>query len=76
MRTGALLILKVDWAVHVYQLTAAQQAILDHRPHLVTAPPTEIITALESSLPVSHEATLPSGVPQLGAGTAATMAAN
>jgi hypothetical protein len=29
VRAGALLIVKVDWVVQVYQLTAAQQAILD-----------------------------------------------
>jgi hypothetical protein len=48
IRTGALLIIKADWTVYIYQLTAAQQAILDHRPHLTTATPNEIITALES----------------------------
>lgn len=49
IRAGALLIIKADWAVYVYQLTAAQQAILDHQPHLATATPKEIITALEST---------------------------
>ncbi len=47
IRAGALLIIKTDWAVYVYQLTAAQQAILDHQPHLAAATPKEIITALE-----------------------------
>lgn len=50
MRTGALLILKVDGIPYVVQLTAAQQAVLDH-PHLAVASPREIITALGSSLP-------------------------
>lgn len=47
IRAGALLIIKADWAVYVYQLTAAQQAILDHQPHLTAATSKEIITALE-----------------------------
>jgi hypothetical protein len=47
VRGGALLIVKVDWVVQVYQLTAAQQAILDHLPHLATSP-TEIMTALQT----------------------------
>jgi hypothetical protein len=42
---------KVDWAVRVYQLTSAQQWILDHQPQLL-ARPHEIIAALQ--LP-SHE---------------------
>ncbi len=46
VRAGALLIVKIDWVVQVHQLTAAQQAILDHRPHLA-ASPTEIIAALQ-----------------------------
>lgn len=46
LRVGALLIIKVDWAVQVVQLTAAQQAILDHRPQLASAPD-QIIAALE-----------------------------
>lgn len=45
VRVGALLIVKVDWIVHVFQLTAAQQAQLDHRPQLA-ASPREIIAAL------------------------------
>jgi hypothetical protein len=49
IRAGALLIVKADWAVYVYQLTAAQQAILDHQPHLAAATPKEIITTLEST---------------------------
>jgi hypothetical protein len=49
IRAGALLIIKADWAVYVHQLTAAQQAILDHQPHLAAATPSEIITMLESA---------------------------
>lgn len=45
VRAGALLIVKIDWAVQVHQLTAAQQAILDHQPRLA-ASPSEIIDAL------------------------------
>lgn len=53
LRVGALLIVKVDWAVQVIQLTAAQQAILDHQPQLTSAPH-EIFAALQ----------LPSAVPK------------
>lgn len=60
IRTGALLIVKADWAVHVRQLTAAQQAILDHRPDLAGASPKEIITALGPSSPTSPETALQS----------------
>ena len=56
IRTGALLIIKADWAVSVHQLTAVQQAILDHQPHLTAATPKEVIMALES----------PSGLQQRG----------
>lgn len=45
LRVGALLIVKADWVVSVFQLTAAQQAMLDHRPQLATSPH-EIIAAL------------------------------
>ena len=58
VRAGALLIVKVDWVVQVYQLTAAQQAILDHQPHLVTSPG-EIIAVLQFPDPVVQEAALP-----------------
>jgi hypothetical protein len=68
VRAGALLIVKVDWVVQVYQLTAAQQAILDHRPHLA-ASPKEIITALESPEPVSQDTAL-QPAQQRGTGTA------
>jgi Tetratricopeptide repeat len=45
IRAGALLIVKTDWVVHVYQLTAAQQAVLDLSPQLPRSPH-EIIAAL------------------------------
>ena len=45
IRVGALLIVKVDWVVHVIQLTAAQQALLDHQPQL-SSDPHEIVAAL------------------------------
>jgi hypothetical protein len=45
IRTGAVLVVKLDWVVSVFQLTAAQQAHLDHRPHLARSPH-EIIAAL------------------------------
>jgi hypothetical protein len=45
IRAGALLIVKVDWTLHVFQLTAAQQAKLDHQPQLARSPH-EIIAAL------------------------------
>jgi len=46
LRVGALLIVKVDWAVSVFQLTAAQQARLDHHPKLASTPH-EIVEALQ-----------------------------
>ena len=45
LRIGALLIVKVDWSVSVFQLTAAQQARLDHHPQLASTP-REIVAAL------------------------------
>lgn len=49
IRVGALLIVKRDWAeVNVFQLTAAQQLLLDHHPQLATSPHT-IVAALELS---------------------------
>jgi len=47
IRIGALLIVKVNWVVTVHQLTAAQQAMLDHKPQL-TAAPHEIIATLKA----------------------------
>jgi hypothetical protein len=46
IRVGALLIVKVDWAVAVHQLTAAQQLQLDHQPQLA-ASPRQILAVLE-----------------------------
>jgi hypothetical protein len=48
IRVGALLIVKVDWTVQTFQLTAAQQAFLDHQPQLATRPH-EIMAALQLS---------------------------
>ena len=45
IRAGALLIVKVDWTVNVFQLTAAQQWQLDHRPQLASSPH-EIVATL------------------------------
>jgi hypothetical protein len=70
VRAGALLIVKVDWVVQVHQLTAAQQAILDHQSQLA-ASPKEIITALQPSEPESQEAALPSVMRPIGRGGAA-----
>jgi hypothetical protein len=47
---GAVLLVKVDWVITVHQLTAAQQAVLDHQPRLATTPH-EIIAALSISPP-------------------------
>ena len=58
IRTGALLILKLDGALSVLQLTAAQQLKLDHQPQLARSP-REILTALDrqsnSFLPLPNE---------------------
>jgi hypothetical protein len=45
VRVGALLVVKVDWTVQVFQLTAAQQLQLDHHPQWARSPQ-EIIAAL------------------------------
>ena len=45
LRVGALLIV-MNWAVSVFQLTAAQQARLDHHPQLASTPH-EIVAALQ-----------------------------
>ena len=49
LRVGALLIVKVDWVVNVFQLTAAQQTLLDHRPQLASSP-YEIISSLDLTI--------------------------
>jgi RNA polymerase sigma-70 factor (sigma-E family) len=56
LRVGALLIVKIDWAVQVIQLTAAQQAILDHQPQLASSPQ-GIIAALQLPNPTTEHAT-------------------
>ncbi|MET8857645.1 hypothetical protein [Streptomyces sp. NPDC004579] len=38
LRVGAILLVKLDWQVCVFQLTAAQQAALDHQPYLISSP--------------------------------------
>jgi hypothetical protein len=75
VRAGALLIVKVDWVVQVHQLTAAQQAILDHRPQLA-ASPKEIITALQLSEPVCQEAALQSAQQRTDGSQATTTTAD
>jgi hypothetical protein len=57
LRVGALLIVKIDWTVNVFQLTAAQQAKLDHHPQLCRAPH-EIIAALSLASPADSEDSL------------------
>jgi hypothetical protein len=50
LRVGALLIVKVDWVVNVFQLTAAQQAKLDYQSQLALSPH-EIVAALDLTPP-------------------------
>jgi energy-coupling factor transporter ATP-binding protein EcfA2 len=50
LRVGALLVVKIDWTVQIFQLSAAQQAVLDHQSQLALQPH-EIIKALQ--LPTS-----------------------
>jgi hypothetical protein len=45
IRVGALVVVKVEWAVSVFQLTAAQQTRLDHSPQLASSP-SQIMAAL------------------------------
>lgn len=56
LRVGALLIVKVDWTVQVIQLTAAQQAVLDHQPQLASAPH-QIVAALQLPQPADERTT-------------------
>lgn len=63
LRIGALLIVKVNWVVQVIQLTAAQQAVLDHRPELATKPH-EIVAA--SQLRHADTASAPTPEPNRG----------
>ncbi|MFK8908386.1 hypothetical protein [Streptomyces sp. YS-3] len=62
VRIGAVLIVKADWVVRVVQLTAAQQAILDHRPQLATSPH-DVIGAI-GLLAASDGRTAPEPAPQ------------
>ena len=64
VRVGAILIVKVDWVVQILQLTAAQQAVLDHQPHLA-ASPHEILAALRvtSEKVNGSNLRLPKGLP-------------
>lgn len=75
VRAGALLIVKVEWVVQVHQLTAAQQAILDHRPQLATSP-NEIITALQLIEPNEQEGAIPSMPQPVGHGESVTATGN
>ena len=75
VRAGALLIVKVDWAVQVYQLTAAQQAVLDHRPRLAGSPG-EIIAALQLLEPVRQEGPIPSAAQRADGGETTTAITN
>jgi hypothetical protein len=72
LRVGALLVVKIEWAVQVFQLTAAQQALLDHRPQLASSPK-EIIAALAlsdlSAVGIPQAAELGPERPQSHAGT-------
>jgi hypothetical protein len=58
IRAGALLIVKVDWQVKVFQLTAAQQAKLDHRPQLASSPH-DIVQAIQLAQAAPESDALP-----------------
>jgi hypothetical protein len=60
LRLGAVLIVKVDATLGVYQLTAAQQLALDHAPGLAKSPK-EIIAALTAE--ASQELSQTAGTP-------------
>ena len=55
VRLGAVLLVKVDGALSVNELTAAQQAMLDHDPRLSLAPD-ESLTALSLTPATEHSA--------------------
>lgn len=74
VRGGALLILKIDWVIQIHQLTAAQQALLDHQPYLSS--PQEIVTALRRPDPVAREDALPSAAHRNKGDEAAAMTAD
>ncbi len=75
VRVGALLIVKIDWEVQVHQLTAGQQAILDHRPTLA-ASPFEVHAALQLQDPVVRKAAPRSASRRDGGGEEATTPAD
>jgi hypothetical protein len=75
VRIGAVLIVKIDWELHVQQLTAAQQAILAH-PSLLAVSPREIVGALQLTEPVFRNGPLPSTVQAVGRGEAAAATGN
>jgi hypothetical protein len=75
VRAGALLIVKVDWVVQVHQLTAVQQAILDHQPKLA-ASPGEILASLGPQDPAIREAAIQPAPKCDDGGETTTTAAN
>jgi hypothetical protein len=75
VRAGALLIVKIDWVVQIHQLTAVQQATLDHRPHLA-ASPKEIIAALQDPESVYQKSTLTASARRLAWGKASGLKAD
>jgi hypothetical protein len=56
IRIGAVLVVKYDWTLYVYRLTALQQLILNHSQYLLVAPD-KILQAL--GLPQSEAAGIP-----------------
>lgn len=46
VRVGAVLVVKIDGVLVVHQLTPVQQWRLDHEPHLLRSPPSEILQVL------------------------------
>jgi hypothetical protein len=52
VRLGAVLVVKSDWVLYVNQLTARQQLVLNHNPHLLRAPD-KIMQAL--GLPLEND---------------------
>lgn len=49
VRLGSILVVKVDWAIAVHQLSPAQQFRLAHEKHLATSPQ-EIVAALATRM--------------------------
>ena len=67
--------MKIDWVVQVHQLTAAQQAILDHQPTLA-ASPLEVLAALQLQDQVIQDAAIQSASRRDGGGETGAPAAN